>query len=353
MHILFLIHGMGTHDEEWSATVLNNLRGHAERYAWFSDNDIDEQVEFCPLAYDHVYENFLDEWQENAGKIEEIETDDSFDTSDYLGWLSDMGDEERAFYWSHLADVVIYRFIPLYRERIRIELIKELATKIRDYKEKYSDRTIRFSIAAHSLGTAIIHDCLHLMGTTQWDEEIDNVFRPQHFKFHYIFMFANTSRLLQSTIDVYQSIVCPPVNGRDHYFNEYVNVHHAYDPVTFLRRFNPDGWSTDYSDISVNHIRQPNIHSLSHYLDHPEVHIKLLRSLINRWVITGSEMEEAVAAYPDIVPDAIVDNIDIDLLKTELEEFKQSADTVTGVLDFIKQLVAFRKILTEQTGEET
>jgi len=242
-HTVFLVHGMGVHQPDvWAKEVTQKLKKVSKKYKYFQSNDLDSLVDFVPINYDNIINEILEEWKQAEDIID--------------------------FAINH-------------------------ATKI----DKLIDQNGQAfcSIIAHSLGTAVSHDCIHILGTEGW-EGAHNIFSPEHWKFQTIFMVANTSKLLESDINPYKSIVKPGKTGdKNSYLYRYVNFWHELDPVPNIKKFNPP-WKLE--SVRVNHYREYNIHSFVHYLDNPKVHIPILRSITNIWAISEEEEKEAINNYP-------------------------------------------------------
>jgi hypothetical protein len=118
-------------------------------------------------------------------------------------------------------------------------------------------------------------------------------------------MVANTSRLLQTpsaeVAPAYGSIVRPgPVEDAGSYCATYLNVRHGFDPVPQPRRFDPVGWRKEYSTVVVDHLRDPNVHGFSHYLQNPRVHVPVLRRLTRSSAVTAAEEVREIEAFPQI-----------------------------------------------------
>lgn len=302
MHVLFLVHGMGRQEVNWADPVIEKLRDLSQQYNYFKENSFTENVRFEPIRYDFIFDDLLDRWQGNFKGIMDSEASPLIPGGRLREVMQSMSSEERHFFWSHIADVLIYRFFPLVRDRVRMELIREIARKISFHRNRHGNNT-RFSFVAHSLGTAVLHDSLHLLGTTAWDDDIANVMGPPHTRFQALFMLANTGRILQSDIDPYESIVCPvgsKNNQASEYLDQYRNILHKFDPITLIRRMTPAGWGTNFSQIELRHVRHPNVHDFLHYLDHPEVHIPLFRVLYGFRAVVPAEEIQARETYPDL-----------------------------------------------------
>jgi hypothetical protein len=177
---------------------------------------------------------------------------------------------------------------------------------------------------------------LHLLGTEQWlgagyefEEDqvqarselddarnakqslptttISNPFAPTYFRFDRLFMVANTSALLHEIPEgPYDSIVRPNTPGNPNsYCERYYNIAHKWDPVPRARSFlMPDAWQTGDHGVDLtglDHLYDKDIHSLSHYVTHPEVHLRLLSSLIAAFEISTADVA-VKDAFPRVSP---------------------------------------------------
>jgi len=344
MHILFLIHGMGRQNENWSVPVTDKLVECSGLYQQFQDKSLTDEVVFVPLRYDQVFDDLLDRWKNDFSGILNSEDTDDIPRGKLLTVMNSMTQEERDFFWSHIADVLIYRFFPLYRDRVRIELIRTIAKHVTKYRDQFGNNT-RFSFLAHSLGTSVIHDSLHLLGATEWDDEVANVMGPPHTRFQALFMLANTSRILESDVKVSDSIVCPVGGHNDEtkeYLDQYYNAFHKYDPITLIRKIDGSGMGSNFHQVNISHFRNVNVHDFSHYLDHPAVHIPLLRTLCGFRAVLPAEQVHALDVYEDIDRQSLI---------TEIQSRVESAQAQLGdnstIADLVKIWVSLKDVIVK------
>lgn len=343
-HLLFLIHGIGVHETDWAEAVdgpVKTLQKVSRQYPYFQSKPLEERVEFAPIHYDQIFQEIASRCQQEVAQIDQLDPTGTFSRS--LSWMASAGEKEKNFLWSHVADLAMYRFCPLYRQRVRSHVIAEIAGRIEQAFE--ADGSATASVLAHSMGTAVAHDSLHLLGTVRWGERA-NPLNPAHWRFNHLFMVANTSRLLQTEDremkKVYESIVRPgPVEDPDSYCATYWNFRHEADPVPFPRMFDPAGWK-NYTSIPVRHYYEPNVHNLSHYLLNPRVHIPILRRLTSPKGVTPEE--EIAAINPDRFPQFGGELAFIQKAKrmaVELEELKTSLGDDPEPSTWIRTLVRF------------
>lgn len=301
-HTIFLVHGMGVHQSNvWIKEITRKLKSVSKNYQFFKTNNLEDYVEFFPINYDNVINKILEEWK-NAEDIVEFAKLHGLTDKKVFDYLKSLTDEEKKFLWEYVGDVIIYRFFPTYKNLIRISVIEQFAKKINQLIDSSGQAVC--SVIAHSLGTIVAHDSLHKLGTEDW-ENVTNVLSPEHWKFNSIFMIANTSKLLESDIDPYKSIVKPGKSGdKDSYCYHYFNFWHYLDPVPNLKKFNPD-WDKDYESIELNHFRKYNIHAFTHYLDNPKVHIPIFRSTVGFYSVLPDEENQAIQNYPQFGDDLV------------------------------------------------
>lgn len=352
-HILFLIHGIGVHGSDWAESAdgpADTLRRLSARYAYFRDKPFDTKIEIVPIEYDGIFQKITDDWKNGAEELAGLEPDlrdwisENAKTA-VLDWLAGAGARDQ-FWWTHAADVLMYRLVPAYRERVRTHVLDKMAPKIK--QEFDANQRCRCSVLAHSMGTAVMHDCLHLLGTERWGDAA-NALNPRHWRFQSIFMVANTSRLLEQSGDhvppAYASIVRPgEIEDPDSYCGAYWNFRHKMDPATWLLTFEPQGWPHSHS-VEIQHYRSLHVHDLSHYLENPRVHIPILR-IVNENAVT--ESEATAAADPLVFPQfgGSVEVIEkLRRFKDELEQFGQAQPDVRSVADWIETLVGFYEII--------
>jgi hypothetical protein len=351
-HVLFLIHGIGMHGENWAEELdgpIGTLKRVSEGYAYFKDTPLESKVEFVPLEYDRIFRAATKEWQKDSNAVKDA--DPAGAVAKLTSWLNNAGETENNFWWTNVCDLVLYRLSASYRQLVRASVIDAIATKIKSLMD--TDLTATCSVLAHSMGTAVTHDCLHLLGTVNWGGAA-NALGPRQWRFDNIFMVANTSRLLEmpdgECRGAYDSIVRPgPSGDADSYCARYWNIRHEADPVPFPRPFEPQGWQ-GYTFIPLRHFYSPSIHNLSHYLINPRAHIPILRSIVQQRAVTADEEASALdeAHFPQFAGEfAAVERLKN--LKGELESVQAGLGSDPTVLKLAKQLVRFWDLTAEVT----
>jgi len=290
-HTLFLIHGIGAHGVNWAEQLdgpIESLKRISERYAYFQIKPLTTRVDFVPIHYDAIFQTATQRWQNDAQFLQEH--DPSGLAAGLTEWMTNAAATERNFWWTNVCDLVLYRLSTIYRQAVRSHVIATIAEKIEALMDQ--DGSATCSVLAHSMGTAVAHDSLHLLGTVRWGGAA-NALGPRQWRFGHLFMVANTSRLLQ-TQDAqmkraYESIVRPgPNEDPGSYCKTYWNFRHEADVVPFPRAFAPVGWS-NYTNVLLHHYHDVSIHNLTHHLINPRVHIPILRKLVTPRAVTPEE----------------------------------------------------------------
>lgn len=314
-HVLFLVHGMGSHNAGWSAAedgpaaVLSKA---AEAYSDFTaQRPLKDSVEFVEIRYDDIFDKLIERWAELArsleGKLPEATSEEITKVTDSLA----AADDPANWFAAQGMDVVFYTAFALVRRLVLLRVASKIMTTIADAGD---DR--KYSLLAHSLGTTVAHDAIHKMATTPWvedakvaldalgegdditDADLDralrrygnNPFSPGLFKFEAIFMISNTSVLLQkSARNPFESAVRPSFSGggaRTNSCLRFYNVDHRFDPISKVRRFRAaEAWPraaaahTAKDVFDIEHVHDVNVHALEHYLTHPRVHREILASV--------------------------------------------------------------------------
>lgn len=301
-HLLFVMHGMGRHVPDWAETTVDLLHGLPAMYdyAWFEQNgSLDEHVEIVPIAYDAVFDHHLQEWGANSRALREKAAEFGVDISGALGWLERASATEQNFFWTHVVDVLLYRFFSIVtaevRLRVRLQITEVLEARMR------GGAIVSASVLAHSLGTSVAHDSLALLGSqpVQTDLGPNSAWMVRNHRFANVFMCANVSRVLETQPKVYESVMRPPGGGAESYVDAYYNFRHELDPFPMVRQFAPVGWSPTrfVAAEESEKVLQFNVHGLEHYLEDPRVHIPILRATIGHWVVSPQEEAAAVRDY--------------------------------------------------------
>jgi hypothetical protein len=305
--LLFVIHGMGVHsDREWFPAIRTRLDEVAARYPAFQGQGkaFSSQVELVPLQYDREFTEWLDRWNGSADEIERSAVEHSISMPNLVGWLRGVNETEKNFFWSHVVDVLLYRFFSLVTTPVRVSVAQQIVSKINEVKDR--NEPVQVSFLCHSLGTAVLHDTLALLASNP-SLEARRAFSGNGFPFRAVFMVANVGRVLEHDIpgfQAYRSVVHPlSIRPEDAWFTRFYLFRHKLDPFTLVRRFRPEGWGDRYlAADDLDHFGDFNVHDFGHYLDHPRVHVPLLNDTLPGSV-PAAQREAALAAYrPQVEP---------------------------------------------------
>lgn len=300
-HTLFLLHGMGRHVPDWAESTVALLHSLPARYGytWFEGNGpLEDYVDAAPVDYDDVFDHHLQEWGKSVEALAEQAGDQGVDISGILGWLEGADETEDNFFWTHVVDVVLYRFFSTVTAEVRLRVRAQIAGELERQGE--DGNIIQASVLAHSLGTSVAHDSLALLGTVpiDTDDGPNRSFMLENHRFANVFMCANVGRVLETHPKVYQSVMRPPGSGPS-YVDAYYNFRHRFDPFPMVRPFGPVGWNVrrfkERGDCEK--VLQFNVHGFEHYLEDPRVHVPILRATVGDWCITPDEEAAATAEY--------------------------------------------------------
>ena len=354
-HTLFLVHGMGRHDADWWKKPWKQLCELSDTYKFFRNRQLEDLVEPVGITYDDELGKALTRWATEGSKFADFAAAQELRFADDGDWLRNLDDEEPGFELSHVADVIIYRFFKLEAARIRDQVKLEIARKVRERKAE--DASARFSILAHSLGTAVVHDALAEFGRMPRIDDHPNTFRAGQFSFRSLHMVANVSRLAQTDPPVYDSIVRP--GDRDSavtYCLNYNNYRHELDPFLLVRPFRPVGFGPRFEDVSVKHVHDWNVHSFSHYLANPRVHVPILNAITRSSAIRRSEFGQRVETTPRFagefqgVQDFRDEVAELARLAQLLDEEKPLADNVDTFRKMWAVIGELKTIVTRELG---
>lgn len=291
--VIFFVHGVGEHPKDWEKGVVEQLRKFCDEYSRAGKGDFDKRFKPIGISYSGLFKDILVEWAQRKDDIDNVVEQVGADLVEkLLGWIAGAPDIEKDFFWTHAFDVLTYWLLPTVREAVKVRVALKLFEGIQGLGEN-----VHWSIIAHSMGTAVVHDTLHA-----WHNQplagggtLGQIRAPRLIQ-----MVANCSRVLQRGAaghdpDAYDSDVRPG-KSCEYYFS----VQHPFDPVTIIRPFLPSNWpgggedaESRYSQVVFNppdYVQQKDIHDLGHYLRHPDVVLPLLRCLAHKTYV-GKENE--------------------------------------------------------------
>jgi hypothetical protein len=293
---ILLVHGMGSHaaptdkkrgsfGQEFLDATNTTLRA----FASHKNESVTDYIDVYEFNYDAWFDKMRKEMADRAKPMaQRLDAIGSVHKLDFGGelvtrlqaWEAQFGDDD--FFHTHWLDVIFYG--TLLGAKVRVDAARHVVQLV----EAYGRENVH--VVAHSLGTALIHDTLHLLYRPEADptDEIPDL-SPTNHRLASIWMFANVSRLVNTVTrlsDPLASIVKPGGQGcANHFFN----IRHKLDPFTRLARFDPqnnDTWipgnifATRYTPVVTELIVEANTHSFPRYLQDPRVVWELLPHLL-------------------------------------------------------------------------
>jgi len=298
---IFLVHGMGNYPDGWAKPWVDGLRSLYQSYDPLARTPFAERFKVVPIGYDEIFRTIVQRWQQDATSIGAAAPSVGAARVEALvGWLRTAAVVDDNFAWTHCADVLLYYLFPAVRDAVRVHVAKQVATEVATLKADES-----WSVLAHSLGTAVSHDALHLLWSGTFPDGQPTGFNAKDDKALLVAMIANVSRVLEDQPDVYESTVMPgPARATDRGCFYYLNARHVLDPFTIPRAFDPAAWPDAksvaqglYRRVLVEHIQDWNVHDFLHYLRNPRVHIPLFRTLTYDRAIPAAQEAAALAKF--------------------------------------------------------
>ena len=344
--LLLLLHGIGSHSTSWANDVIARLGEIAGTFpAIAARGPLSSQVEIKPLQYDSVFEAQLERWRQNGSRVTGFTSDSAIKVPNLITFLNGalVPTDEESFVWNAVMDAVTYRGVGITRDEIRTHVMKEVVSAINAHLASHPGADI--SILGHSLGTIVTHDVLHLLGSGKGGA----AFKSTKFRFTNVFLLANASLLVPKKfrdIDSHDSLTRPvgapaPSAGGKPCCGSFYNINNHWDPIGSWARFRPSNtWGDRSHDIEVRHIHQVNVHGINHYIEHPRVHIALLRALLGSDTIPGRVEDERLIAFKDLKPSPCGDAIAT--LMNTLDRIRNNVsggdfdDVATGMLSMYR-----------------
>jgi len=324
-HILFFIHGMGEHDETWHEAGLKQLKAAFMEYEFLKGMNFDELFMSVPV----VYNDILKRTRERANAdfaafktavLADIEPADTAASSietelDKYSDLIGAGDDH--FIWTHILDVILYRFANTIRMGIDVSVAEQITRTISQNAHS------SWSVLAHSLGTSVAHNAINSLHNTGFPDAPNGPIPPLdplESRCNTLAMICNVSRLLQrSDAKVFETRVMPGSASAGRLCSHYLNARHKLDPFTVLKPFDPDLWpdAATFSMDRYQHIRPshlhfesnelPRVHDFDHYLSNPRVHVPIFRSILGVNIVPPDEYNLARARFDSEVRSQTLD----------------------------------------------
>lgn len=342
---------MGQHTEEsFKKEFIDGCRWAFDLYPGYTGKSPEEYAEIISVSYNDIFDEHRERMANRATPILERlqlipEMGGSF-LSDAINAMTEIESEinDDDFFKTHWLDVLLYRFTTL-GEVARIRL----GAKISSAVGTVNGGGKRVHVLGHSLGTAVVHDCLAKL----YDDDyvfgnLGNLSDVKH-KLGSVHMIANTSRVLESFVNVNKSVVKPGPGGCTYIYREY---RHNLDPITWPKSFNPtdngswisnDSWFFKRYELlmpsSITN-QHGNTHNVRHYLANPLVHQQLFKKVFGL-ELTDEQKLEGHDKYIGLTLAGVADELEESLeeLKTiNIENVKGLIKTANALKDFVEQL---------------
>jgi hypothetical protein len=331
-HIVFFIHGVGQHPAGWSklpdGPVAALSASMANYPACFpAGRTFPDLVETVEIRYDDLFDLVLDTWLE-LGKS--IPANSGFKWVDAVSDLMGSVKGNKDTFLRYGGDVLLYCGFDLVARAVRLRVNAVIATTIfRAWQDAAGDpgKVPRFAVVAHSLGTTVAQDALFQLATAQWDDDLDraatqapalaakasgaaeaasfdnvvagaqaNPDRPIPVGLSALYLVSNTAPLLRQVDGDYTLLQ----NGGAFDCARVYNISHALDPVSRICGGAAIGQPRPgWTNITVEHLHQANIHGFGHYLSHPAVHAPMFARLADPdFTLTCAQAAGALAQSP-------------------------------------------------------
>lgn len=307
-NVVFLVHGMGkffsageAEQRPWHDPAIEVLDAAWKSFPALAGLEREALIEYVPITYDQIFREYLSGMADAAEKLHRYMPQPEM--ADVIEVLEQVGQEQRPFFWENIMDVLDYRYGAERFRYVHAHIAHVIAEKVQSAWSKPGRHNTAFSVISHSLGTAAVHGALNRLGGSNLGSSaafrLGGAFRVRSYV-----TLANVSRVLwYGERDIYHgSIVRPftPSLGRG-YVDQFINVRHIADPIVAPQPFAPGDWGNAYQAIALQHVRQINVHDLTHYLQHPRVSGAIFRSVLGGDAfLTAAEIDDAAKAFPDV-----------------------------------------------------
>jgi hypothetical protein len=336
---------MGEFSKDWSTDTQKQIRDAYSTYEIAKLMPFNDFFQFEEITYNGRFAKLRKQWKDDAGAvIKEMKANGLPANAANSLTNTEAANPTVEFFGSHVLDVLLYKFIPQVAEEARNLVTERIQSVI---FAKTGDLP-RWSVVAHSLGTAVAHDSLHAMFT----QEINGKTLQGLTKAQLIMMIANVSRVLQEEgVEVYASAVRPG-EGESGVCNFYLNAYHEWDPIASVKPFRPlDDWPDlatrlldpeRFKHIPINAFQHKNIHALSHYLADPKVHVELFCALMPlRRAINDEEFKNAKKVFQAATPFGQFAALQQSLQSLQLNETSSWHETIDKFKAFFATLKDF------------
>ena len=295
--VIFIVHGVGRHNAGWSQEFSKRFK--ALLNALEEDDGFEraplvaelKNTTFVEVLYDDIYQQFVAVMLEREGAfIEALQ----FAGLKSLAKLFTTDSAEKSAVRDNIFDILVYRAMREHRLMTRKHVALQMMKAVREL----GTDEVEYSVVAHSMGTAVMHDTLQEMAT----ESGSPLRHGFAFSFKNLAMVANTSALLRNDFDPRESLVRPFIAVNDPgYVTSYLNFSHKFDPVAQIYSY--EGYmkgqpAKRYTYATISHIQEKNIHALLHYLNDPGVYIRLFNAIYGKKLVPDAYVKAVAMQAP-------------------------------------------------------
>lgn len=294
----------------------------------------DDKFEFVRINYDSIFQRFRQDWADQAKSWGKLGPEFSLfglgktETDSITKFLKSADSDN--FGWNNALDLILY-LAPTVREAVDSEVIDQLSTKLgQDTGKKFR----RWSVIAHSLGTAVFHHAY-----PRWMKLAND--KPPGGP-EVVCMVSNLAQLVRfEDVDPYQSALRP---GPSPSPATYVDCRHDFDLIARIAPFEPqwppENFTANFVQRRVSKIypgdeisEWPRTafgavqlpHEISHYMIQPEIVAELWGPLFE-YTEDPASMRAAAAA---ILPKAAEDVLHYELTAVVEEQLQK----IKGLID--------------------
>jgi len=315
--VVFFVHGIGQHATGWSRAPDGPVAALEAALARYKDHGfpagkkLADYLDLVEIRYDDIFDQVLDTFQELGRSLP---ANTGFSWLDAVRELFASVDERKDLFLRYGGDVLLYCGFDLVARAVRLRVNSVIATKIyRAYLAvaESPGEVPRLAVVAHSLGTTVAQDALFQLAQAKWDDDVvavadkrpdlaanpnlrpaertdyqavvtgarANPDRPVPVGLDALFLVSNTVPLLRQVSGEYPLL--KTASGGYDCAGVY-NINHALDPVSRIGggSANPTP-RPDWTNITIRHVHNANIHGYAHYLSNPAVHGPLFWRLID------------------------------------------------------------------------
>lgn len=290
-HVLFVAHGMGIFASsekpqgDWAKPVVARLKEHWASYAG-DKVAFDDAITVVPITYDNIFHDYWKSLTRDAAGWDKLLADTELASIPKA--LNGFDDEDANFVLTSICDVLLYRTAPAIRDHIHVNVQEQIVSAVREHWDGKGKRDTDFSVLAHSLGTAVMHDSMDRLSNGKGSQKGLSMGGKSKFKLNGWVSLANVSRVLYGgDPKFYTDTNVQP--GR--YVDRFVNVHHVVDPFVYPGRFNPK-WPKEYRNVAVDHLYNVNTHGYEHYLQNPLVAGYVFRAMFGENMVSEASVIE-------------------------------------------------------------